>query len=310
MKAIASLLSRLARNSALTPVSQMWSACSSTLVMASAMPFRRVAFLRRSVIHGIASTVYEGETTPALRGQGGSLDIHQDSGQLLITADPDAPRSQSTVRLTAVAAAASTEGSFRLTVVPPRPPQPPEQTNTIGMRLVLVRGGEFHMGGRESNREIAAAFADEQGHDFSSELPLHPVRITRDFYLGAHEVTQEDYRRVAGSNPSWFAATGGGHARVADRDTRHFPVERISWYDAVAFCRRLSDLPEEKRGGVELLFSAHGLPETFLKKGDPYVQHLELTIAGVLQRLGGQRTGRAPTARRCPQPARRPEHAP
>ena len=63
-----------------------------------------------------------------------------------------------------------------------------------------------------------------------------------------------------------------------------------AYLDALAAQVRagLDDFPEAVRGGVELLFSAHGLPETFLKKGDPYVKHLELTIAGVLQRLGGQ----------------------
>jgi ferrochelatase len=50
----------------------------------------------------------------------------------------------------------------------------------------------------------------------------------------------------------------------------------------------LEGFPEARRVGVELLFSAHGLPEAFIKKGDPYVEHLHLTIAGVLDRLGGQ----------------------
>ncbi len=56
--------------------------------------------------------------------------------------------------------------------------------------------------------------------------------------------------------------------------------------------RGLEQFPEPARAGVELLFSAHGLPETFIRKGDPYVRDLEQTIAGVLQRLGGQRPWR------------------
>ena len=56
--------------------------------------------------------------------------------------------------------------------------------------------------------------------------------------------------------------------------------------------RGLEQFPVEKRDGVELLFSAHGLPEQFIQKGDPYVRDLELTIAGVLARLGGQRPWR------------------
>ncbi len=52
--------------------------------------------------------------------------------------------------------------------------------------------------------------------------------------------------------------------------------------------RGIEQFPVEKQAGVELLFSAHGLPETFIRKGDPYVADLERTIAGVLSRLGGQ----------------------
>ena len=53
--------------------------------------------------------------------------------------------------------------------------------------------------------------------------------------------------RVTGVNPSWFSLTGDGASRVGGLSTRSFPVERVSWEDAVEFCRKLSDLDEEKR---------------------------------------------------------------
>jgi ferrochelatase len=70
--------------------------------------------------------------------------------------------------------------------------------------------------------------------------------------------------------------------------------EQPRYLDALAaqVRRGLEQFPEEVRPGVELLFSAHGLPETFIKKGDPYVRDLEATIAGVLARVGGQRPWR------------------
>src|SRR5262249_44502238 len=81
------------------------------------------------------------------------------------------------------------------------------------------------------------------------EGPQHEVEITGPFLLGVHPVTQEEYERVTGSNPSWFAATGQGASEVEKIDTKRFPVESVSWDDAVAFCERLSELPEEVAAG-------------------------------------------------------------
>jgi len=97
--------------------------------------------------------------------------------------------------------------------------------NSIGMKLVLIPAGEFLMGSVDS---------DEDTDD--AEKPQHRVRITKPFYLGAYEVTQGQYERVMGANPSTFEGT--------DR-----PAERVSWDDSQEFCRGLSDLPDEKAAG-------------------------------------------------------------
>jgi formylglycine-generating enzyme required for sulfatase activity len=52
-----------------------------------------------------------------------------------------------------------------------------------------------------------------------------------------------------GNNPSWFSANGKGKGEVVGLDTSDFPVETVSWNDAVAFCKKVSELPEEKRAG-------------------------------------------------------------
>ncbi len=75
--------------------------------------------------------------------------------------------------------------------------------------------------------------------------------------------------------------------------------------------RGLEQFAEAARPGVELLFSAHGLPETFIyKRREPYVKDLERTIAGVLKRLGkgsirGACASRAAPARRAGSSRRR-----
>jgi formylglycine-generating enzyme required for sulfatase activity len=100
-------------------------------------------------------------------------------------------------------------------------------TNSIGMKLVLIPAGEFLMGGAiEKNAR-----------------PIHKVKITKDFYLGAFEVTQAQYKAVKGTNPSAFSKESGGifASSVEGLDTSDFPVERVSWKDATEFCRKLTE---------------------------------------------------------------------
>ncbi len=86
---------------------------------------------------------------------------------------------------------------------------------TTGMQLGLVRGGRL---------EAGAAF--DAGQERLVQLP--PAEIP-DYYLGRFEVTQAQWERVMGANPS----------RV--RGDRR-PVEQVSWDQAAEFARRLSAL--------------------------------------------------------------------
>jgi formylglycine-generating enzyme required for sulfatase activity len=115
------------------------------------------------------------------------------------------------------------------------------------MKLVLIPAGDFMMGSPDS---------DWSGDVQKSEKPQHWVGIVEPFYLGICEVTQEQYLREMGKNPSRFM---GNPQR---------PVETVSWNDAMKFCRRLSKkegvtyrLPTEAeweyacRGGTTTRFS-------------------------------------------------------
>jgi formylglycine-generating enzyme required for sulfatase activity len=104
---------------------------------------------------------------------------------------------------------------------------PETVVNSLGMRLRLIQPGEFIMG-----KSLADADAD-----YVEEMP-HEVRITKPFYFGAHQVTQQQYEQVIGENPSMFRG-------------RFRPVEHLRWQDAVEFCRRLSELPAEQEAGRE-----------------------------------------------------------
>jgi formylglycine-generating enzyme required for sulfatase activity len=112
-----------------------------------------------------------------------------------------------------------------------------EFTNSIGMKLVRIPSGKFKMGSPTDDKHRGR---DEQQHE---------VEISKPFYLGVHEVTQGQYKKVMGSNPSYFSSAGTGKGKVAGLDTSDFPVENVSWEDAVEFCKKLSALPAEKGAG-------------------------------------------------------------
>jgi formylglycine-generating enzyme required for sulfatase activity len=118
-------------------------------------------------------------------------------------------------------------------------------TNSIGMKLVLIPKGTFLLVSPSSE---AGSEGDERHHE---------VTLTQDYYLGAFEVTQAQYKKVMGENPSDFQGNNAVERHpetgrvVRELDTSNHPVEQVSWEDAVKFCGKLSDLPEEKKAGRE-----------------------------------------------------------
>jgi formylglycine-generating enzyme required for sulfatase activity len=101
------------------------------------------------------------------------------------------------------------EPKIELPAKTPEGPRPVELTNSIGMKLSGIPAGEFVRGDRT-------------------------VRITRPFHMGIFEVTQGQFARVNGGNPSEF------------RSGDDFPADSVTWHAATEFCRKLSALPQEK----------------------------------------------------------------
>jgi len=111
---------------------------------------------------------------------------------------------------------------------PARPtPAPKVITSSIDMKLVWIEPGRFQMGSPVWEK---GRFDDEFQHE---------VEISQGFYMGAYEVTQEQYRQVMGNNPSYFNSAKVG------MNTDNFPVEQVSWNDAVAFCRKLTEMEKD-----------------------------------------------------------------
>jgi formylglycine-generating enzyme required for sulfatase activity/serine/threonine protein kinase len=106
----------------------------------------------------------------------------------------------------------------------------------IKLELVRIEPGTFQMGAPDGEKEAS-----------SDEKPQHWVKITKAFYLGKYLVTQEQYKKVMGENPSYFKPTGVGKSQVEWMDTRRFPVEEVYWDDAASFLEKLN---ERSRGGL------------------------------------------------------------
>ena len=88
--------------------------------------------------------------------------------------------------------------------------------NSIGVKLAYIPAGEFLMGSPES----------EADRDYD-ESPLHRVKISKSFYIGIYQVTQDQYASIMEKTPSTF----NGY---------NLPVEQVSWYDVTEFCKKLS----------------------------------------------------------------------
>jgi len=90
---------------------------------------------------------------------------------------------------------------------------------TTGMEFIFVKGGCYQMGNT----------FDGGGSD---EKPVHEVCVD-DFWIGKYEVTQGEYIKIMGSNPSYF------------KKGDSYPVETVSWNDAEEFISLLNRKTEK-----------------------------------------------------------------
>jgi formylglycine-generating enzyme required for sulfatase activity len=110
----------------------------------------------------------------------------------------------------------------------------------IPIEMVPIQGGTFQMGSPtdEPNR--------------NSEETQHEVTLTA-FKMSKYPVTQAQYEAVTGNNPSYFTTSVSPETSTGNR-----PVEKVTWYDAVEFCNKLS----EKEGLTPAYTITGRTPET------------------------------------------------
>lgn len=140
--------------------------------------------------------------------------------------------------------------------------QPVRLKNSIGMDLVLIPPGEFQMGNSEGEPDSAAVpdswrFKPVEAVQ-AEQTPTHRVVITQPFYLGATEVTFEQFGRFASASGyvtdaertsgwgkedrGWLKRAGYSWKNTGQRVSKEdYPVVNISWNDAIALCEWLTE---------------------------------------------------------------------
>jgi formylglycine-generating enzyme required for sulfatase activity len=103
----------------------------------------------------------------------------------------------------------------------------------ITLEMVAIPGGTFLMGTEDEEIERLVKKFDWEG--FRGERPQHRVTVSS-FYMGRYPITQSQWKAIAATakididlktNPSNFKGN-------------ELPVERVNWYQATEFCKRLS----------------------------------------------------------------------
>jgi formylglycine-generating enzyme required for sulfatase activity len=114
----------------------------------------------------------------------------------------------------------------------------------IEQSIIKIPGGEFQMGYNSGDND---------------EIPEHRVKV-KTYYLSKHEVTQNEWVTVMGSNPSYF------------NNCTDCPVENVSWDDANKFIEKLNQLTNEHYRlptEAEWEFAARG-GSVFVKDGNKF----------------------------------------
>ena len=109
----------------------------------------------------------------------------------------------------------------------------------VSDNYVLIKGGSFLMGSPETE--------NWRGNDETQ----HKVTVA-DFYIGPYEITQAEYRKVMGKNPSTFAG-------------EELPIENISYLEALNFANKKSEIE-----GLTPVYTVSGQTVTWNRSANGY----------------------------------------
>ena len=132
------------------------------------------------------------------------------------------------------------------------------------LELALIPAGVFQMGRKEPLDALLKVFPGEAtGSHFSNETPYRTVRVKRPFYMGTHEITNEQFRQFLKESGNYPEVKMGSSRRnptgltssdsdldwenLKDQKTGdQYPVVLVTWNDARRFCEWLSRVEGRK----------------------------------------------------------------
>jgi ferrochelatase len=172
----------------------------------------------------------------------------------------------------------------------------------VKRRAPKVEAYYAKIGGKSPIRELtlaqATALEEKLGGDYRCFVAMRYWRPTTIEALAA--IKKEGITRIIALSlyPHYSRATTGSSInelkRVLENSGVRFEVSYIDrFYDHPLYIRALAERIEEglarhaDRSGVELVFSAHSLPQSFIDQGDPYLGHIEETVRLVMERFDG-----------------------
>jgi formylglycine-generating enzyme required for sulfatase activity len=158
--------------------------------------------------------------------------------------------------------------------------------NGLGMTFTAVPAGLFEMGSPDG----------EAGRK-PDETPRHAVRFGKSIYVSIFPVTQSQFEKVLGKNPSFFTQSAGGGA--------DFPVEQVTWYDAERFCQRLGRWGDESVFGRSYRLPTEAEWEYFCRAGTTTAYSTGEALGhkeGHFAAGGGQQGRPCPVGQHAPNP--------
>ncbi|TRT71003.1 MAG: formylglycine-generating enzyme family protein [Microcystis sp. M_OC_Ca_00000000_S217Cul] len=147
------------------------------------------------------------------------------------------------------------------------------------LTMVAIPGGEFLMG------------SPGEKDDYKSEKPQHPVSVSA-FYLSQTLITRAQWRFVA-HLPREGKDLDPEPAEFKESDNN--PVERVSWYDAIEFCARLS-----RHTGKNYRLPSEAEWEYACRAGTTTPFHFGETITGELANYNSSKVYQQEKAKKSP----------